>query len=151
MVIDSDTMKILKQFTPGKTKKADAFFVEAIKLREILYVVFLCIARDKRIPDRNLDDTNNLLSLYFSHLKIIHSSTGYSEEWNYPRDSFYLISAPILKDAYDLLLYGKQNRIRECPNCGWLFYDSSKNGSRRWCSMITCGSNVKALCSHHKH
>ncbi len=134
MVIDSDTMKILKQFTPGKTKKADAFFVEAIKLREILYAVFLCIARDKRIPDRNLDDFNNLLSLYFSHLKIIHSSTGYSEDWNYPPDSFYLISAPILKDAYDLL-----------------FYDSSKNGSRRWYSMITCGSNVKALCWYHKH
>jgi len=150
-VIDSDTMKTLKQNALGETDKSDAFFVEAINLREILYILFLCIARDKRISDRNLDDFNNLLSLYFSHLKIIHSSTGYREEWNYPPDSLYLISAPILKDAYDLLLYGKQNRIRECPNCGWLFYDSSKNGSRRWCSMTTCGSNVKALSWYHKH
>ena len=150
-VIDSDTMKKLKLNALGKTAKADAFLVEAINLREILYEVFLSIARDKRIPKRNLDDFNNLLLLYFSHLKIIHSSYGYSEEWNYSPDSLYRISAPVLKDAYDLLLHGMHNRIRECPNCGWLFYDSSKNGSRRWCSMTTCGSNVKALSWYHKH
>jgi predicted RNA-binding Zn ribbon-like protein len=150
-VIDSGTMKTLKQNAPGNSEKADAFFVEAISLRETLYKVFLCIARDQKIPNGNLDDFNNLISLYFPHLKIIKSGNGYSEEWHYPPDSFYLINAPILKDAYDLLLHGKQNRIRECPNCGWLFYDSSKNGSRRWCSMTTCGSNVKALSWYHKH
>ncbi len=150
-LIDSDTMKTLKQNAPGKTEKADAFFTEAIRLREILYAVFLSIARDERIPDRDLDDFNKLLSIYFPHLKIIHSRSGYNEGWDYPPGSLYLISAPILKDAYDLLLSGKQNRIRECPNCGWLFYDSSKNGSRRWCSMTTCGSNVKALSWYHKH
>ena len=37
-------------------------------------------------------------------------------------------------------------RVRECPgagDCGWLFYDTSKNGTRRWCSMEGCGSRVK--------
>jgi len=37
-------------------------------------------------------------------------------------------------------------RVRQCPganDCGWLFYDTSRNGSRRWCSMEGCGSRVK--------
>jgi predicted RNA-binding Zn ribbon-like protein len=36
--------------------------------------------------------------------------------------------------------------VKVCANphgCGWLFYDSSKNGSRRWCSMEGCGSSIK--------
>jgi predicted RNA-binding Zn ribbon-like protein len=31
--------------------------------------------------------------------------------------------------------------------CGWLFMDDSKNGSRRWCSMQSCGNRAKA----HRH
>ena len=36
--------------------------------------------------------------------------------------------------------------VKECPgagDCGWLFYDTSRNGARRWCSMEGCGSGVK--------
>lgn len=150
-VIDPAAMKTLKQTALGRTGKADAFFTDAIKLRELLYEIFLWRARDKKIPERRLDDFNTLLSQHLSHIKIIQTSTGYREAWNYPPGSFHLMMAPVLKDAYDFLLHGKPSRIGECPNCGWLFYDSSKNGSRRWCSMDTCGSNVKALSWYHKH
>jgi len=36
-------------------------------------------------------------------------------------------------------------RVRECPGeaCGWFFFDGSKNGSRHWCSMKTCGNADK--------
>jgi predicted RNA-binding Zn ribbon-like protein len=36
-------------------------------------------------------------------------------------------------------------RLRACPGdrCGWLFYDRSRNGSRRWCDMAVCGNRTK--------
>ena len=36
--------------------------------------------------------------------------------------------------------------VRACdaPSCRWLFLDSSKNHSRRWCDMKVCGNRVKA-------
>jgi predicted RNA-binding Zn ribbon-like protein len=34
--------------------------------------------------------------------------------------------------------------VKSCPACGWFFLDTSKNGSRRWCSMATCGASAKA-------
>jgi predicted RNA-binding Zn ribbon-like protein len=39
----------------------------------------------------------------------------------------------------------KLNRVKECPgeNCGWLFLDTSKNGSRQWCDMKDCGNLAK--------
>ena len=36
-------------------------------------------------------------------------------------------------------------RLKACParDCGWAFYDRSKNRSARWCSMAICGSREK--------
>ena len=34
-------------------------------------------------------------------------------------------------------------RFKACPRCEWVFYDRSKNGSGRWCSMSACGGRAK--------
>jgi len=36
--------------------------------------------------------------------------------------------------------------LRECgnPQCRWLFVDTSKNHTRRWCDMKICGNRMKA-------
>jgi len=36
-------------------------------------------------------------------------------------------------------------RLKVCParDCGWAFYDRSKNRSAKWCSMAVCGSREK--------
>lgn len=46
--------------------------------------------------------------------------------------------------ALGLLAPDKAARIRICDNCGWLFLDGSRNGSRRWCDMAVCGNRRKA-------
>lgn len=50
----------------------------------------------------------------------------------------------VARDAAELLL-GDARRIKRCPNheCLWLFYDASKNLSRRWCAMDDCGTRDK--------
>ncbi|MEV0246149.1 CGNR zinc finger domain-containing protein [Nocardia sp. NPDC050712] len=44
------------------------------------------------------------------------------------------------------LLERAPDRIRQCahPDCVLFFYDTSKNGTRRWHSMATCGNRTKA-------
>jgi predicted RNA-binding Zn ribbon-like protein len=44
------------------------------------------------------------------------------------------------------LLAGRPERIRHCahPACVLWFHDTSRNGTRRWCSMETCGNRAKA-------
>jgi predicted RNA-binding Zn ribbon-like protein len=63
-----------------------------------------------------------------------------------------LVPALMLPDraaeaALDLLRTADFTRIRRCPpesgGCGWLFLDRSRNGSRRWCRMADCGTDVK--------
>lgn len=44
------------------------------------------------------------------------------------------------------LLAEAPDRIKPCahPHCVLWFYDTSKNGTRRWCSMAVCGNRTKA-------
>ncbi|MBT2456271.1 CGNR zinc finger domain-containing protein [Streptomyces sp. ISL-86] len=44
------------------------------------------------------------------------------------------------------LLGSAPDRIRSCasPACVLHFYDISRNGTRRWCSMAACGNRAKA-------
>ncbi|GAA4632585.1 ABATE domain-containing protein [Actinoallomurus vinaceus] len=53
--------------------------------------------------------------------------------------------ALIARDALDLVTSTAVARVRECagPRCGALFLDGSRPGTRRWCSMGTCGNRAK--------
>jgi predicted RNA-binding Zn ribbon-like protein len=46
--------------------------------------------------------------------------------------------------AVALLTADAMSVVKSCPRCGWFFLDTSKNHSRRWCSMQMCGSAVKS-------
>ena len=39
---------------------------------------------------------------------------------------------------------GELRRLKACRHCRWVFHDTSKNRSGRWCSMAACGSRDKA-------
>lgn len=48
--------------------------------------------------------------------------------------------------AAQLMLSDDLARVRACAadNCQWLFLDTSRNHSRRWCKMQVCGNRMKA-------
>ncbi|WP_225771350.1 CGNR zinc finger domain-containing protein [Inquilinus sp. Marseille-Q2685] len=53
---------------------------------------------------------------------------------------------PVVWDAAELLVSGRAERVGSCsdPDCAWVFLDTSRNRSRRWCSMADCGNRHKA-------
>lgn len=46
----------------------------------------------------------------------------------------------------DLMTGESMHLVRACdnPECRWLFLDTSKNHTRRWCDMKLCGNRMKA-------
>ena len=51
--------------------------------------------------------------------------------------------APIVDATADLLTETEWSRLRKCESCVVHFFDTSKKGSRRWCSMNICGNKLK--------
>ncbi|MBE1528948.1 putative RNA-binding Zn ribbon-like protein [Sphingopyxis sp. OAS728] len=56
------------------------------------------------------------------------------------------ILGPLAWAALDLFRGDELARLKQCPpdDCRWLFIDRTKNGSRRWCDMASCGNRAKA-------
>ena len=52
----------------------------------------------------------------------------------------------LTRAASRLMLSEDVERVRACddPECRWLFVDTSKNHTRRWCDMKICGNRMKA-------
>jgi predicted RNA-binding Zn ribbon-like protein len=53
--------------------------------------------------------------------------------------------AAIARSAAELIAEGPAAPIRKCgnPDCPLYFYDASRTGRRRWCSMSVCGNRSK--------
>lgn len=80
-----------------------------------------------------------------------HRELRWSENhlrWEFPTAS----AAPELPVAIlslkiaHLMTSGSMEMVRACgnPGCRWLFLDTSKNHTRRWCDMKICGNRMKA-------
>jgi predicted RNA-binding Zn ribbon-like protein len=50
------------------------------------------------------------------------------------------------------MLDGSWQRLKACPghDCGWAFYDHSRNQTGRWCSMSVCGGRAKARAHYRR-
>jgi predicted RNA-binding Zn ribbon-like protein len=68
--------------------------------------------------------------------------------WKLPQ-SGSAVDSPLLLltlSAADFMTSEQMHLLRECGNteCRWLFVDTSKNHTRRWCDMKICGNRMKA-------
>lgn len=60
---------------------------------------------------------------------------------------------PVAESAAELVTRLDPTRIRACkhPDCILYFYDATRNRSRRWCSMRTCGNRAKVAAYRTRH
>jgi predicted RNA-binding Zn ribbon-like protein len=55
------------------------------------------------------------------------------------------ILRPVIRAAVELLTSDEILRVRTCADdsCAWLFLDTTRNRTRRWCDMKVCGNRSK--------
>lgn len=122
-------------------------------LRDVLYRLFSAHARGQRVQAADLDQVNRALQLALPHLRLSRRGAGYAWDWRRDGDEPLLAPLhPIARSAAELLTSDDLPRVRECDGatCTWLFLDSSRNRSRRWCSMDSCGNRAKARRHYHR-
>ena len=90
-----------------------------------------------------IDELNHLMAAHpmLTRLKASGSEST-TELWfdpHQPEDLF----APLAHSAAILFADVDRNRLRKCAQCVLHFYDTSKKGTRRWCSMQLCGNRLK--------
>ncbi len=122
-------------------------FRKAIALREALYRAFAAIAQGKPAAAGDLTLINDFAVEALQHRCLKRANGGYRWEWQADnRNPLERILWPIAQSAADLLTSEQLKIVRFCeaPDCEWLFLDHSRNRSRRWCDMTSCGNRQKA-------
>lgn len=113
-----------------------------------LRALFLAAARHAVLPQDALDHLNTLVQKTAAWRRIAacdDEGRKVSCGWDFQGAPPLAVLGPIVWRAVELLEQGPLDRVKECgaDDCGWMFLDTSKNRSRQWCSMQTCGNVSK--------
>lgn len=137
----------LRAYAASHATGARSSFGKAIVLREAIYRMFAAIADKKAPAAGDLRVINHDAREAMRHRALAPVNGGYGWEWKWdPRNSAGRILWPMALAAAELLTSDALQTVRVCeaPDCGWLFLDRSRNRSRRWCDMTSCGNREKA-------
>jgi predicted RNA-binding Zn ribbon-like protein len=134
-------------------KEWSAALAEAVQLREALATVLYPLVDDEEPGKAALLDVEMIVQRAVEHRKLAFEPIDGDGSpprfvWEY-QDVAREIQSPVwllAEAANDLLTSPQVARIRKCASstCEWLFLDTSKNHTRRWCDMKVCGNRNKA-------
>jgi predicted RNA-binding Zn ribbon-like protein len=145
-ILTAPRSEALLQAASSKPDDAAATLDRALDLREAIDRLFHSIARGKSPGSSDLEMVQQSYRDALSHAALVGDKDHFAWTWTDSTSELDAILWPVARSAVELLTQGELRRVKECPGpegCSWLFYDQSKNASRRWCSMEGCGTVVK--------
>jgi len=150
--IDEDAAQRLRTGALRCPTTACAALNEARALREVLFRIFSAVAAAAAAAGDDLAALSEACSAAAAHRRIVHAGGNYRWSWT---DDGHLHRPlwPVAIAAAELLASGPLDRVKKCEDgrCGWLFLDTSRNRSRRWCDMADCGNRAKARRYYRRH
>ncbi|HYL99401.1 MAG TPA: ABATE domain-containing protein [Blastocatellia bacterium] len=129
-----------------------AALARAVRFRESLYAITLAVSSGKPAPNTSLQEFNRIFADLTSCAGIGPVDSALKWVWGGDADDLDIPLWPVAVSAFDLLISGDAQRVRQCgdASCGWLFVDKSKSHRRQWCSMRVCGNRAKARRHYEK-
>lgn len=145
-VLTPEQAEVSRAWAVAHPAEADRLFARAVALRETIYRVFSAVVTDDHPDDTDLAALNIAVADALAHARVAATGGGFAWTWDDADRAPDAMLWPVARDAADLLTDGDLARLRECggDDCSWLFLDQTKNGSRHWCNMKTCGNRAKA-------
>jgi predicted RNA-binding Zn ribbon-like protein len=127
----------------GESARAQQVVEAMRELRERLRKEILARERGGPVHRAAINELNHLMTKHPMLTRLKASGNASSTElWfdpHWPEDLF----SPLAHSAAMLFARADRNRLRKCARCVLHFYDTSKKGTRRWCSMQLCGNRLK--------
>ena len=141
-VIDEATASRLAAGARERPARAERALAEARNLRAVMDAVFRPLATAPGGPSQEaLARLVGLAGAAIERARLEAEDGGFRLVWG--GDHLERPLWPLAAAAVDLLRSGPLDRLKACEGCPWLFLDTSRNHSRRWCTMDDCGSRSK--------
>jgi predicted RNA-binding Zn ribbon-like protein len=127
---------------------AEGVLVRARRVRSAVYAIFSAVAAERAPTESDVASLNTELAATLQHARVLADQTDPTHyRWGFVGRNMDAPLWGITRSAADLLVSEElRARVRECggDDCRWLFLDTTRNLSRQWCSMQSCGNRQKA-------
>jgi predicted RNA-binding Zn ribbon-like protein len=148
-LIDDARAEALLLAAGRRPSDAEVVLARAVALREAIHDAMHAVVETARVPPAAIEAINGELASGLPHARVVPAADGFAWGWDEGLADERALDRPlwaVARSAAELLVSDDLPRVRECAadRCGWLFMDTSKNKSRRWCDMATCGNRAKA-------
>jgi predicted RNA-binding Zn ribbon-like protein len=145
-LLSADQARALLTQAESTPNAAEAVLHRALDLRDAIYRLVSAHAAGQPMATADIARLNREIPNAFQRLRLARDEDHLA--WRWPEDPAELDAFlwPVVRSAAELLTSPDLERTGECdnPTCGWLYLDTSKNHSRRWCDMASCGNTAKA-------
>jgi predicted RNA-binding Zn ribbon-like protein len=128
------------------TREAQRVLASAVELREALAAILYARMDGTRLPAAQVAILQRQFQEMAVHRALRTTKSQLVWSWAGQEQQPELPLWKLAEAASDLLVSTEAERVKECgdPTCRWLFLDTSKNHTRRWCDMKICGNRMKA-------
>jgi predicted RNA-binding Zn ribbon-like protein len=135
----------LRRAAAAAPEDARAAYRRAIRLREAIYRVFQRRASGKPPAADDLATLNRFVAEMYRDAQLVVDGDRVVLETGPAADALDRPFAPVIRAAVDLLTGPQATLVGACADdtCGWLFLDTTRNRTRRWCTMQDCGNRNK--------
>lgn len=126
---------------------AQAVLARALRLRNAMQAIFSSLAAGDSPSRTEIEVLNAGLATSLGHARLQPGASAGEYVWGWRDRALDMPLWPICRSAADMLVSESERRlVRECGagDCAWLFVDTTRNRSRQWCSMRSCGNREKA-------
>jgi len=136
----------LREEAARRPTEAAAVRARGLALREALYGVFVRLVEGGAPEPSHLLILNEVLAEGMAQARLVAEGEDFRWDWSAKGGTLESILWMVARSAAELLTSALRHDLRLCAadDCGWLFLDTSKNHSRRWCNMKSCGNRAKA-------
>jgi predicted RNA-binding Zn ribbon-like protein len=144
-LLDDASVRRLEAHAAQRPHEARAIHAGALMLREAIFRAGLALACDQTPDPDDLHVIEQALAESLSHGGLVQTSDGLDWAWGAGGPHLERPLWPLAYAAFTLLTREDLSRLRVCAadDCDWLFYDVTRNRSRKWCDMTTCGNRAK--------
>jgi predicted RNA-binding Zn ribbon-like protein len=124
---------------------AQRVWSRALRLREALARVLLAKAQERTPLTDDLQLIEQEYARSARYARLARAEDGFRWAVDGETEELDIALRPLVESAVSLLTSPRMARLRRCGNatCYWLFIDETKNASRRWCEMASCGNLMK--------
>jgi predicted RNA-binding Zn ribbon-like protein len=152
-LLTPEEVRILTAEADRRPEAAKEALEAAIAVRESIYHIFSAIVHDDQPKAEDLERLKEVWGQAVTAGEIVPRENGFTWIWAGRSTSLAQILWPVSRAAVDLLLSESLSQVGQCADdrgCGLLFIDTSRNHSRQWCSMDSCGNRAKAQRYYHR-